>query len=158
MFGLRLPIVWENRPAWDVFHILTMKRESLALDLFAYGPGAIISLMPNGELRVEEIEIAQFITPLYQVIDACRMIAEHRLIAAGQTYRMVVADASVAAPGGLQVSQGHVVGGPVLFATVAADPESELSWKDQVASATDRLVEFATGLAGEAGQVNPSRS
>jgi len=26
LFSLRLPIVWENRPAWDVFHILTMKR------------------------------------------------------------------------------------------------------------------------------------
>jgi len=154
LFSLRLPIVWENRPAWDVFRILTMQRGSLSLDLFVYGPGAIISLMPNGGLRVEEIEIAQFVTPLYQVVDACRIIAEHRLIAPGLTCRMVVADASVAAPGGLQVYQGHEAGGPALFATVAVDPSSDLSWDDQVASAADRLVEVATGQAGGSGRVN----
>jgi hypothetical protein len=151
LFSLSLPIVWENRPAWDGFHILTMKRDSHSLDLFAYSPGAIISLMPDGELHVEEIEIAQFTAPLCQVVDACRTIAERRLIAPNQTHRMTVADASVAAPGGLQVYQGHEVGGPALFATVAADPSSELSWKDQVAVATDRLVGFATGLAGGGG-------
>ena len=158
LFSLRLPIVWDNRPAWDVFHVLTMKRQALPIDRFAYGPGAIVSLMPDGELHVEEIEIAQFVTPLCQVVDACRTIAEHRLIAPGQTYRMTVADASVASPGRLQVYQGHQEGGPVLFATVAADPSSELSWKDQVALAADRLVEFARGVVGGAGQMNASRS
>jgi hypothetical protein len=155
LFGLRLPIVWENRRAWDVFRILTMQWEGLPLALIASGPGAIISLMPDGELRVEEIEIADFVTSLCQVVDACRVIAQHQLIAPGQMYRMTAADASVTAPGGLQVYQGHVAGGPVLFATVAADPCSELSWKDQVAVAADQLVGFARGLAGGAGQVAP---
>jgi hypothetical protein len=45
-----------------------------------------------------------------------------------------------------------------MFAAIAADPDAELSYKDQVALAADRLVEFATGLAGGAAQVNPSRS
>jgi len=114
--------------------------------------------MPDGEARVEEIEIAQFVAPLYQVVDACRMIADHRLIAPGQMYCMTAADASVAAPGGVQVYRGHQSGGPTLFATVAADPSSERSWEDQVASAGDRVVEFATRLASDVGQVNPSRS
>jgi hypothetical protein len=60
---------------------------------------------------------------------------------------MVVADASATGPGGFQVYQGHEAGGPALFAMVAADPTSELSWKDQVALAGDRLVEFAAGVA-----------
>src|SRR4051794_15625476 len=54
------------------------------------------------------------------------VLAEHRLIAPGQTYRMAVADASVAVPGGAQVYQGHEAGGPALFATAVADPDSEL--------------------------------
>jgi hypothetical protein len=158
LFSLRLPIVRENRPAWDVFRIVARSGEGLPMSLDDEGPGAIISLTPGGEPYVEEIEIAQFVTPLYQVLDACRIIAEHRLIAPEQTYRVSVADASVVAPGGLQVYQGHAAGGPALFATVAADPESELPWKDQVAMTTDRLVEFATGLAGGADRLVPSRS
>jgi hypothetical protein len=147
LFGLRLPIAWENRPAWDVFQVLTMAREDLPMSLFAEGPGAIVSLFPDGELRVDEIEIAQFVAPLCRVVDACRILAAHQLIAPGQTYRMVVADASATGPGGFQVYQGHEAGGPALFAMVAADPTSELSWKDQVALAGDRLVEFAAGVA-----------
>lgn len=123
------------------------------MKLLEAGPGAILSLMPDGELRVDEIEIAQFITPLYQVADACRIIAEHRLIAPGQTHRMTVADASVAAPGGLRVYQGHEEGGPTLFATVAADPSSELSWKDQAVQAAAQFVEWLSGRTGGAGRV-----
>jgi hypothetical protein len=153
LFSLRLPIVWENRPAWDVFRIVATNGEELPMSLDDEGPGAIISLVTDGELRVEEIEIAQFVTPLCRVVDACRLIAQHRLIAPGQMYRMAISDASVAAPGGLQVYQGHEAGGPALFATVAADPSSELHWKDQVERATDQLVQFARNLAGGAGQV-----
>jgi hypothetical protein len=133
-----------------VFLVLTARQEDLPLDLFAVGPGAILSLTADGELRVEEIEMAHFTTPLCRVGDACRIIAEHRLIAPGQMYRMTAADASVAATGGLQVYQGHEAGGPALFATVAANLGSELPWNDQVAVAAGRLVEFATGL-GEVG-------
>jgi hypothetical protein len=150
LFSLSLPIVWENRPAWDVFRVLALRRQGLPMSLDAEGPGASISLMPDGELRVEEIEIAQFITPLCQVVDACQIIAEHRLIARGQTYRLTVADASVAAPGGLQVYQGHEAGGPALFATLAPDLTSEVSWRDQVVRAGDRLIEFARQLRGMA--------
>jgi hypothetical protein len=156
LFSLRLPIVWENRPAWDVFRILVMPRDELPMKMFAEGPGAIISLLTTGEVQVEEVSIVDFETTLHQVADACQVIAQHRLITTGQTYRMTVADASVVSPGGLRVYQGHVGGGPALFATVAADPSSELSWKDQMAVAADQLVEFATGPAGKAAQVTPS--
>jgi hypothetical protein len=149
LFGPRVPIVWGNHVPWDVFRILRMPREELPMKLFTEGPRAIISVMPDGELSIEEIEIAQFITPLCQVMDACRYLAQHRLIAPGQTYRVTVDDASVMAPGRLQVYQGHVQGGPALFAVCSSDPTADRPWKDQLVTAVDQIAGCAKDLVRE---------
>src|SRR5207248_1099128 len=48
LISLTVPIVHENRPAWDVFRKAATQREELPMALHAQGPGAIISVMPDG--------------------------------------------------------------------------------------------------------------
>jgi hypothetical protein len=58
-----------------------MERDELPMMLFTEGPGAISSLIADGGLRVEEIDVAQFIRSLCQVVDGCRYFAQDKLIA-----------------------------------------------------------------------------
>jgi hypothetical protein len=64
-------------------------------------------------------------------------------------YRMPIADASTLVPGKLHVYQGHVEGGPALFAVCGPDPTSEKSWRDQLVTAADQITGYAKDLARE---------
>lgn len=122
-FVVRQPIVEGNRRAWEAFKGGLDRSGGLEeLRPVAERGGAMLHLTTAGELRSEEVTVADLVAPLRTVAEAARRCRAAGLIPSGRAYRLAVMEASDAALGGAQLYLGDREQGELAFAIFPDDP------------------------------------
>jgi hypothetical protein len=122
IFSLRQPIVNSNKTILNrLNNPLVDVSDQANPKLSTIREGVILRLQQTGEVAVEHIQVADFSTPLDQLVNSVDLIWQSGLVPKEKEYQLTVLDSSMASAGNVSIYLGDIERGFVTFSVIVTE-------------------------------------
>ena len=122
LFSLRQPIVYSNKSIVERFaESLIDGSEHSNLKLDSIRKGVILRLQQNGEVTVEQIQIADFGSTLHRLASSVDLVWQSGMVPKEKEYPLMVLDSSLNAAGNISIYLGDISHGFVTFSVIVTE-------------------------------------
>lgn len=122
LFSLRQPIVSNNKSILDgLAESLVEGSDQSSFHLSSIREGIILRLLRNGEVTVEQIQMADFSSTLHRLASSVDSIWQGGMVPKEKEYQLMVLDNSMSAEGNISIYLGDISRGFVTFSAIVTE-------------------------------------
>ena len=122
LFSLRQPIGYGNKSIVDRFAAPSVGHSDQAGFKFdSVREGIILRLLQNGEVSVEQTQMADFSTTLHRLVDSVDAVWQAGMVPKEKEYQLMVLDSSLNAAGNISIYLGEISRGSATFSAIVTE-------------------------------------
>jgi len=122
LFSLRQPIGYGNKSIVDRFAAPSVGHsDQVGFKFDSVREGIILRLLQNGEVAVEQTQMADFSTTLHRLVDSVDAVWQAGMVPKEKEYQLMVLDSSLNAAGNISIYLGEISRGSATFSAIVTE-------------------------------------